>query len=157
MMQLIRRKARRAAATLCVLLLVLTTAFGMQKFGTRADAVPTAAKPAGVSLPILMYHSMLPASVLRGTYIVSPALFEQDLQYLKKEGYTTVVMQDLINYVNGRGSLPTKPIMLTFDDGYYNNYQYAFPLLKKYNMKMVFSPIGSCTEAYSQTDSDHIT
>ena len=45
--------------------------------------------------------------------------------------------------------------MLTFDDGYYNNYVYAYPLLKKYNCKIVLSAVGSFTEEYSQNGDRH--
>nr|WP_319488520.1 polysaccharide deacetylase family protein [uncultured Caproiciproducens sp.] len=110
----------------------------------------------GVKLPILMYHSMLKDKAYQGVYVISPEIFEKDLQYLQKKGYTAIVMQDLLNYVNKKVPLPSKPVMITFDDGYYNNYLYAYPLIKKYNMKMVLSPIGYCTELFSQSVSpDH--
>ena len=72
--------------------------------------------------------------------MLSPAQFESDLKYLKENGYHTVVVQDLIDYVEKGVPLPEKPVMLTFDDGYYNNYYYAFPLLEEYDAKIVISP-----------------
>ena len=77
---------------------------------------------------------------------------EQDFQYLKEQGYTAVLPDDLIAYANGEGQLPPKPILITFDDGYYNNYSYAFPLLKKYDMKAVISIVGNFTEQYSEKE-----
>lgn len=155
----IKKRLLRAVSTLAAvcLLLVAFSLGGGTRTPPAVQAVKETGAAGGVRLPILMYHSMLPPSVATGTYILSPALFEQDLQYLQKEKYTTVTIETLLDYVNGRGTLPAKPIMLTFDDGYYNNYKYAFPLLKKYNMKMVLSPIGICTERFSTADADHIT
>ncbi|ARP50541.1 MULTISPECIES: polysaccharide deacetylase family protein [Caproicibacterium] len=157
-MNFIRYRIHRAATTLVAVAVVLAAAGCLHTSGTvQTSAVPTKLTASGVQLPILMYHSMLPPSVLRGKYIVSPSLFEKDLQYLQKEKYTTVTMQNLLDYVHGKGDLPQKPIIISFDDGYYNNYKYAYPLLKKYHMKMIFSPIGICTEQYSKGDSDHWT
>ena len=62
-----------------------------------------------------------------------------------------MTVDDLINYVYHGKKLPEKCIMLTFDDGYYNNYYYAYPLLKKYKCKAVISPIASMTEKFTQT------
>ncbi|WP_243111116.1 polysaccharide deacetylase family protein [Acutalibacter sp. 1XD8-33] len=104
----------------------------------------------GVSIPIVMYHSILKDEARHGKYVISPAEFENDLLYLQEHGYTTILIQDLINYTQG-GSLPEKPVLLTFDDGYYNNYFYAFPIAKKYGCKFVISPIVKHTEAYSET------
>lgn len=103
-----------------------------------------------VKLPILMYHSILKTNKSKGKFIISPDTFEEDLKYIKDNGYTTIVMKDLIDYVYENKDLPEKPIILTFDDGYYNNYLYAFPLLKKYECKMVLSPIGKQCDVYSE-------
>ena len=109
----------------------------------------------GVKLPIIMYHSLLKESARQGDYIISPDIFEKDLKYLEANGYTTIVMQDLINYVNKDIPLPVKPVMLTFDDGYYNNYYYAFPIVKKHRAKIVISPIGYYTDLFTGSDPNH--
>jgi len=103
----------------------------------------------GVLLPVVMYHGILPQTNRQGTYVISPTLFEQDLQCIRDAGYTTVLMADLLAYVDEGTPLPEKPILLTFDDGYYNNYLYAYPLLQKYNMKAVISPIVTWSAFYS--------
>lgn len=104
----------------------------------------------GVEIPIVMYHSVLKDEAYHGKYVISPAEFENDLLYLKKHGYTTILMEDLINYTKG-GELPEKPILLTFDDGYYNNYLYAYEIAKQYKCKFVISPIGRYADFYSGT------
>ena len=108
-----------------------------------------------IDLPIIMNHGLLKEEKRQGQFIISPNLFEQDLRYLQENGYTTVVIADLIAYVQDGKPLPEKPVMLTFDDGYYNNYLYAFPLLKQYNCKMVLSPIGRYTDEYTQNKDTH--
>ena len=123
---------------------------------TAAPAVPAANRPdEGVAVPIVMYHSLLPNG--NSDYIITPALFEQDLQYLQQNGYTTVTVADLIAYADEGTPLPPKAVMLTFDDGYYNNYLYAHPLLQQYGMRAVLSPIGSVSAFYSDNpaEQDH--
>ena len=115
-------------------------------------AKPVSATDPGVPVPIIMYHSLLPQG--NSTYVIDPALFQQDLQYLQENGYTTITVADLIAYVNNGTPLPDKPVMLTFDDGYYNNYLYAHPLLKQYGMQAVISPIGSVSEFYSDNPTE---
>lgn len=110
-----------------------------------------------VFLPIIMYHSLLKDQKLQNDYTISPALFENDLKYLTGNGYTTITVEDLIDYVYHGKDLPDKCIMLTFDDGYYNNYYYAYPLLKKYKCRAVISPIASMTEKFTQTEDVSVT
>ena len=95
----------------------------------------------GIDLPIVMYHSILESR--NGKYIISPEQLDNDLQYLSEQGFETVTAEDLIHYVYHDGVLPQKPIMLTFDDGHYNNLTYAVPILEKYDMRAVVAVVGS--------------
>ncbi len=101
----------------------------------------------GITMPILMYHSV--ASLPENDYCITPETFEQDLIYLKKNGYETVSPEQLIAYTNGTGELPCQPVMLTFDDGFYNNYSLVLPLLEKYDMCAVISIVGIFTDVYA--------
>lgn len=89
--------------------------------GEETDAVP---------LPIIMYHEVKPDK--SGKDAIQPWELESDLRWLAENGYTTVVMADVIAYVRDGTPLPEKPIVLSFDDGYYNNYVYVLPLLRQY-------------------------
>lgn len=104
----------------------------------------------GVKLPILMYHSVLNDANRENKYVITPEDFEKDLQFLKENGFQTITTADLIAYKENQIALPEKPVMITFDDGYYNNYSYVFPLLKKYEMKMVLSVMGKPADEYSR-------
>ncbi len=122
---------------------------------SNASAAHTDIPADGVRLPVIMYHSMLKEQKRLGKYVVSPDTFESDLRYLQTNGYRTVTVQDVIDYVHTQKPLPEKPVMLTFDDGYYNNYTYAYPLAKKYGAKLVIAPIGYYTDLFSRQDADH--
>ena len=117
-----------------------------ESFGTKADKV---------EVPIIMYHNIHKTNETDSKYAVSQADFENDLKFLSDNGYTTIVMQDLINFVQSKSSLPPKPIVLTFDDGYFNNCAHAFPLLQKYNHKAVISIIGYYTDQFTQAPDEN--
>ncbi|MCI8501472.1 MAG: polysaccharide deacetylase family protein [Oscillospiraceae bacterium] len=133
------------AKWLCLLMglgLVFASVFS-QNGGKAAQA--NAAE--GVDLPIIMYHSILKDPAMTGTYVLPPDQLEEDLKYIKRAGYTPVLMKDIIAYVEEETAvLPEKPILITFDDGYYNNYLYVFPLMQKYQMKCVISIVGKFTD-----------
>ena len=105
-----------------------------------------------IDVPIIMYHSILKDSSRSNKYTITPSVLEEDLKYIKDKGYTTVTISDLISYVYENKELPNKPIVLTFDDGHYNNYGYLLPLLEKYDMKAVISIVGAYTDKFTQTD-----
>ena len=119
-----------------------------------------------VEVPIIMYHSILKDENMWNDYVLSPVELEKDLVWLRENDYKTVFINDIVEFVNGGNELPKKSVVLTFDDGFYNNYYYVFPLLKKYNAKATISIVGSYSEfaceeanpqpAYSYLDWDNI-
>lgn len=143
-----RKKTLVSLAGIFFLLIAVIT-------GATVGALNSSQKFEGTPLTIVMYHGVVKDSRHQGTYMISPALLENDIKYLKGKGYTGITVQDLINYVDSGIPLPSKPVMLTFDDGYYNNYLYAYPLAQKYNMKLVISPIGYFTEKYSDSEEEN--
>lgn len=99
----------------------------------------------GVTLPVLMYHSVLKDASRTGEYVITPEQLESDIAYLKNHGYTAVTPEQVTAYVRRGEKLPAKPVMLTFDDGHLNNMTYAFPLMEKYDMTGVINTVGAFT------------
>lgn len=110
----------------------------------------------GITVPIIMYHGINQNASRLGTYVVSPETIENDLSFLKENGYETVVVGDLINYVYDDTPLPKKPVILSFDDGYYNNLVYLPDILKKYNAKATIAVVGEFTDKFSKADSHNV-
>ncbi|MCM1043582.1 MAG: polysaccharide deacetylase family protein [Corallococcus sp.] len=129
--------------------LIFICIFMMSAYACTAVFADTTNKE--IALPILMYHSVLKSKT--GTYIVSPNQIEQDLQQLISLGYQSITVKQLVDYVDGSGTLPPKPIMLTFDDGHYNNLYYALPILEKYGFCAVLNIIGKFSD-YTTTSGD---
>lgn len=92
--------------------------------------------PSGYKIPVLVYHCV--NDIIRGEpqYTIKPADMETHISLLLKSGYTLITFEDLPNI-----DKIEKPIILTFDDGYADNYDNLFPLLKKYNVRVTISVI----------------
>ena len=103
-------------------------------------------------LPVLLYHHI--AEEANNDVTVSPEKFEEDMKTLSDNGYTAVTLDHIINYLDGGADLPEKPILITFDDGYMSNYQYAYPVLAKYGMKAVIFAVGETFGADTYPDTD---
>lgn len=95
-----------------------------------------------LTIPILMYHyiSSPPKTNdrVRLDLSVSPTNFENELKYLAAYSYTAVSLYDIYGALATGTTLPPKPVVITFDDGYRDAYVNAYPLLKKYNMTGTF-------------------
>lgn len=108
-------------------------------------------EPQKNELAVIMYHGFLKDGSKSGKYVITPSQFENDIIYLKSIGCSFVSVDDIAKFKNGTGSLPQRAVLITLDDGNYNNYSYIFPLLKKYNVPALFSPIGYWVEKYTQS------
>ena len=104
-----------------------------------ADAATILAKK---EVPILCYHHIKDLKPGDGpmtkTYSVSPAHFAEQMKALKDEGYQTILPNQLYNYLLYGGSLPTKPVILSFDDTDEEQFSVAYPEMKKFGFKGIF-------------------
>lgn len=95
------------------------------------------------TVPVLMYHHVTPQG---GVINVDPTNFEAQLRWLKQHHYQSLTTQDFARHLNGEAA-PPRSVLITFDDGYLDNWVYAYPLLRKYGFKatvfLVTSWIGN--------------
>jgi peptidoglycan/xylan/chitin deacetylase (PgdA/CDA1 family) len=96
----------------------------------------------GVRIPVMIYHSVRPhikgESQYQDAYDITPELLERELKYIVEEGYTTISFRDVTNHWILGTPLPEKPVILSFDDGWKNEFAHALPLLQKYHCTATF-------------------
>lgn len=104
---------------------------------TPSVVQPSVSAP--VRIPILMYHYVEmpidPKDTIRRGLDILPSTFDSQVSTLLQHGYSPLFMSDLAQYFDGKTSLPAKPIILTFDDGYRDFYTDAYPILLKHQVK----------------------
>ncbi len=84
--------------------------------------------------PVLMYHSVNPKPKAGRMLTVSVKTFQRQMRFLKEHRYNVVPLEELAALVREKKKIPRNTLAITFDDGYVDNYIYAFPILKKYNL-----------------------
>lgn len=94
-------------------------------------------KPGGV--PVVMYHGIGPDRPgWPWGFLRTPLdVFENQMRLLRERGWTTITLDRLHAHMSRGASLPEKPVVLTFDDGYLDNWIYAYPILRKYGHRAV--------------------
>lgn len=101
-----------------------------------------ASSPGAVNVPILVYHIVRPAypddSAGVRALAQTPEVFETQMQYLTDAGYHPISFNNLENHFLYGTPLPTKPIILSFDDGWKDQIVYAFPILEKFHYRATF-------------------
>ena len=92
--------------------------------------------------PILMYHIVDDTPKPEPNW-VKPELFDHQMAYLKKNRYKVISLQEYVDAVKEQKRLPRRSVVITFDDGYEDNYRNAFPILKKYNFPATIFLVSS--------------
>jgi peptidoglycan/xylan/chitin deacetylase (PgdA/CDA1 family) len=116
-------------------------------------------------VPIFLYHRVVPVLPAQDPYgnCVDTNTFEKQLQWLSRRGYQSISFADLepsfAPKLNGTGKFPSRPFILTFDDGYQDNYQHAWPLLQRYGFTatifLVTDAIGGDNRFDNASGCDH--
>lgn len=146
----IRLKKKYITVAIIFALMLLLIAGGAKRLAVSVSA-SMQADGNELFLPVIMYHQLTDNPANAGPYVLTAKQFEADMRYIKSRGYTSVTTQQLIDYANHRSSLPEKPILITFDDGYESFIPYAQPVLKELDMYAVVSIIGSVAQTYTDT------
>lgn len=110
-------------------------------------------------IPVLMYHSIADNSNVTNlaskSIILPPEVFREQMQYLKDNGYTTLTLDELYNFLKNNKPVPEKSVVLTFDDAYKDNYTNAYPILKEFEFQATIFVITGGTDkigAYLTSD-----
>ena len=94
-----------------------------------------------IGIPVLYYHSVNKNADNEVT--ITPDALEKQLNYIHDNNYVTITIKELYEHLKNAAPIPEKSILITFDDGYMNNYTEAFPMLKKLNMKATIFCVGN--------------
>ncbi|MDR1702197.1 MAG: polysaccharide deacetylase family protein [Sporomusaceae bacterium] len=94
-------------------------------------------------IPVLLYHHVSDEQTELPKLTVTTEVFASQMKELYQAGFQTISQADLIDYLAGKKiALPPKPIVISFDDGYEDNYVNAFPILKKYGFRATIFMVG---------------
>ncbi|MDD5167140.1 MAG: polysaccharide deacetylase family protein [Candidatus Omnitrophica bacterium] len=85
-------------------------------------------------VPIIMYHYVHPNPDSKDRLTVSPVTFERQMRFLKEKRYNVIPLEELATLIKDKKKIPPKTIVITTDDGHKDNYDYIFPILRKYNL-----------------------
>ena len=98
------------------------------------------------AVPVLNYHQINDRD--ENALTVHTDQFEAQMKYLADNGYHTITPEDMVDAWENGKELPDKPVIITFDDGYADNYRNAYPILKKYNLQGTIFLISDFVSTY---------
>lgn len=128
---------------------------------TDEPAAPTQIKqstvvhePGIITVPILLYHHI--SETIDTQYNVHPDRFAEQMKWLYDRGYSTISVGDLAHVIRDGGTLHARPVILTFDDGYRDVYENAYPILQQYGFFATFYIIGETVNKKGTLSTDEL-
>ncbi|KGP74605.1 polysaccharide deacetylase family protein [Pontibacillus yanchengensis] len=114
-------------------------------------------------IPVLMYHRIIDDSDISDVHfnennnlletVVLKSEFEKQMQYLHDEGYAVLNLQEFLSFIKNEFEVPEKSVLITFDDGFKDNFTEAYPVLKSYGFTAVdFIVTGLVSEQKTEYD-----
>ncbi len=121
-----------------------------------AESPPSAPpSPAADRLPILMYHRVAPTGpAARARWRVTPDAFDEQLHALAEQGYCTIQLEDWQRAMEQGRPLPPRPVLLTFDDGYEDFAEHAWPRLQRRGFGALAFIVTGCVGTHNSWDAD---
>ena len=116
---------------------------------------PEVVDSGSITVPILLYHHV--SDTLQSQYSVTTDALAEQMEWLHNNGYTTINISDLAGLIREGGSIPGRPVVITFDDGYLDVYQNAFPILNQYGFVATFFIIGETVDTRSNISADQLS
>lgn len=103
------------------------------------------------SVPILMYHQITPSPAdMFKKYAITPKAFERQMRWLAGARYTVITLDALLDYREGRQALPKRAVIITFDDGFQDCFNYAAPILNRYHFTATFFLVAGLMSSSSR-------
>ena len=106
------------------------------------------------TVPILMYHNI---GYEKGSFFVSPENFAKQMEYIKKNGYEVITLDELVVGIKNKKTFRKNKVVITFDDGYRDNFQYAFPVLRKFGFSATIFIISDFAGKSFNTGKEFLT
>lgn len=138
-MKLLQKIFKFAALFVSVLAVAWGGAFAYQY---RALSQVFLYQPENANIPVLVYHEIAPSSNCR--FSMPVATFKKQMDYLKKEGYTTFTVDSFYEHLKTNTPFPKNSVILTFDDAWTGQFEYALPILRQNGFTATFYiPVGN--------------
>jgi len=138
------RTARSARRALCNVCMAAVWVVALSACVRKVSIAPVKPFQAAVAMPerevpqlsVLAYHRVTPHAT--NHMVVAPDLLRRQLQAVQQHGYAVITPDEWVAAVQGRMPAPAKPVIITFDDAWRDQYEYALPILEELRMRAVF-------------------